>query len=245
MAVKNQIERSYVLRNYETDFRCEIKPSAVLGFFQEAAGDHSVEMGLGFQDLAKQGYYWVLSKIYVEFMRRPMFGETVHVATWPHEPNKAIYERSFTMRGDDGELSVRAFSRWCILRNDGRIVPCSRVAQPAMDFLTERAVSWEDWVIPTQAVLGEPDYALRVANSEYDLNRHVNNIKYADYVFNCFSVRELEAKRLRSFQLHYVKQSFENDHLAFYRQEIAEGDYVIEGIRNGDETVVTARVRFA
>ena len=46
MKASSSLQREFILRNYETDFMQRIKPSSVLGFFQETAGDHSEEMGL-------------------------------------------------------------------------------------------------------------------------------------------------------------------------------------------------------
>ena len=71
MKASNKISRKFTLRNYETDFDQKLKPSALLGYFQETAGDHSEEMGLGFAKLAGEGRFWVLSKIYVEVDKRP------------------------------------------------------------------------------------------------------------------------------------------------------------------------------
>ena len=87
MKACNQLIRKFTVRNYETDFEQKLKPSAVLGYFQETAGDHSEEMGLGFKKLAQDGFYWVLSKIYVEIDRLPEFRDEISVATWPHLPN--------------------------------------------------------------------------------------------------------------------------------------------------------------
>lgn len=245
MKAANQIENDYIVRSYETDFRQEIRPSSALGLFQEIAGDHSQAMGLGFQKLGEQGRFWVLSKIYVEVDRKPASGEKVSVRTWPHRPNKAIYERSFTVCDESGQRLIGAESRWCILEKSGRIVPCSRIEQPEIDFWEENCLEDIDWQIPRVVRAAAPDFALTVANSEYDLNHHVNNIKYADYIFNCFTVAELEEQRLASFQLHYVKQAFEGDRLEFFRSETEPGLFSIEGVRNGVETVVLAQVRFA
>ena len=147
MKASSSLQREFVLRNYETDFMQRIKPSSVLGFFQETAGDHSEEMGLGYKSLAEKGCFWVLSKIYVEVVRRPVYGEKIKVVTWPHEPNKAIYERSFLLE-DGAGAAMRAYSRWCILQTSGRILPCSRIEQPEIDFREEKSVVFDDWAIP-------------------------------------------------------------------------------------------------
>lgn len=243
-AVQNKLERVFTVRNYETDFLRRLKPSAILGYFQETASEHSSQLGLGFESLMERGYCWILSKMHLKIERLPKFGETVEVSTWPHRPNKAIYERSFSIRGESGIL-VRAYSRWCILRADsGRIVPCSVLEQPQLNYIEERSVCFEDWSVPEARQKAEPQFSLRVANSEYDLNYHVNNIKYADYIFNCFSVRELEKYNLKSFRLHYIKQAREGDILDFYRNELADGEFDVCGYKNGDELIVAARVQF-
>ena len=61
---------------------------------------------------------------------------------------------------------------------------------------------------------------------------------------NCFSVQELEERRLRSFQLHDVRQSHEGDLLEFYRRELSPGVFAVEGVKNGAETVVAGQVCF-
>ena len=245
MKASNKIERKFVLRNYETDFKQKLKPSAVLGYFQETAGDHSEEMGLGFDKLGREGRFWVLSKIYVEVDKLPSYRDEITVSTWPHLPNKAIYERSFSVTDAAGGSLLRAFSRWCILdAKNGRIVPCSGIEQPEIDFIGERAADFNDWRVDSVRQKSFPAFSLRIANSEYDLNNHVNNIKYADYIFNCFTVAELKAHKLKAFQIHYVKQSHENDVLDFYREEVGRGEFVVEGIKNGEEQVIAARVWF-
>lgn len=88
-------ECEHKLVTSDTDFKQELKPSAILNFFQETAGINSSLLGVGYPDLRPRGLFWVLSKIYVELTEPVYYGDTVQIATWPHEPNKAIFERSF------------------------------------------------------------------------------------------------------------------------------------------------------
>lgn len=244
--VENKIEERVKIRNYQTDFRQEIRPSAILGLFQEIAAEHSERLGIGHSSLKKDGCFWVLSKIYVEISALPRYSDEVIVATWPHTPNKAIFERSFSVEDAKGERLVSAFSRWCVLNEKGRIVPASRIPCRTDRFIEERSVNFGDWLVPeiSDEERKEPSFSLKIANSEYDLNYHVNNIKYADYIFNCFSVDELSKLKLKNFQIHYLRQSHEGDELRFYRKEIAPHVFSAEGIKNDSETVVTAKVAF-
>ena len=232
-----------VLKNYETDFRREIKPSAILALFQEIAAAHAGLIGMGDGELRAQDMHWVLSKIFVKIERRPVCGEKLAVVTWPHAPNKAIFERSFCVEGEGGERLISAFSRWCILNGKGRIVPASRVPCKLESFFEEHAADADGGEWEGCARIA-PAFSVKVAYSEIDLNRHVNNVKYADHLFDCFSLRELEGYSLRDFQIHYVRQSVERDVLDFYRQEVTPGEFSVEGVRNG-ETAVAARIRFA
>ena len=73
---------------------------------------------------------------------------------------------------------------------------------------------------------------------------HVNNTRYADYCFNCFSVQELSNRKLKKFMISYVKQCKEGETLRFYRQNGEDGGYLIQGINDKDEIVVQASIFF-
>ena len=242
MQAPSSIERSYTVRNSDADFLQELKPSSLLSFFQEAAGDHAKKMGLGFGLLSEKGCFWVLSKVVVAIDSVPHCGERLFVQTWPHLSSRAIYERSFCLRGE--ESCVRALSRWCVLEASGRIVPSSQISCTEMDYDEGRACTVDDWRIAETDPGRRAVYSTIVANSDYDLNMHVSNLKYADHVFNCFSVEELCKHTLKGFALHFVRQAYEGDTLLFYREDLPGGMSLVTGKRDGNETVVAARINF-
>ena len=86
---------------------------------------------------------------------------------------------------------------------------------------------------------------MTVRNSEYDHNMHVNNTRYADYCFNCFTLQELADKKLQSLAITYVKQCREDETLRFYRKEIADGVYLVQGVNEARDIVVQAKIAFA
>ena len=238
----NRYETEVTVRNYESDFLRRLKPSAMLGYFQESAAAHSEEMGMGFSTLREDGRFWVLSKVVVAIDSVPHCGERLFVQTWPHLSSRAIYERSFCLRGE--KSCVRALSRWCVLDASGRIVPSSQISCAEMDYDEVRACTVDDWRIAEADPERRAVYSTIVANSDYDLNMHVSNLKYADHVFNCFSVEELCKHTLKGFALHFVRQAYEGDTLLFYREDLPGGTSLVTGKRDGNETVVAARIDF-
>ena len=63
-------EKEYTLRASDFDRYLRIKPSSVLELFQDAAGQHAEEIGVGYEEMAKRSYAWVLTKVKLKFVYR-------------------------------------------------------------------------------------------------------------------------------------------------------------------------------
>ena len=87
-------------------------------------------------------------------------------------------------------------------------------------------------------------YSLTIRISEYEHNMHVNNTRYADYCFNCFTLAELKQLRLRALALSYIRQCRENEVLRFYKKEISPDTYLVQGVNEKDEMVMQASIQF-
>ena len=62
MKASNKISRKFTLRNYETDFDQKLKPSALLGYFQETAGIIPKRWGWDLQSLRAKGGFGFCQK---------------------------------------------------------------------------------------------------------------------------------------------------------------------------------------
>ena len=88
---------------------------SIFGFFQEAAISHAAELGVGRDALAGSGQAWVLSRLSLFVERRPAYGETVEVSTWPRGWERLFALRDYEIRGDDGTALVRGRGAWLVL----------------------------------------------------------------------------------------------------------------------------------
>ena len=142
---------------------------------------------------------------------------------------------------------MNASSRWCLIdMKTGRLLQSKAIEnQDYSTYNTEKALDNVSWKLPAfKAEEGELRFTMTVANSEYDHNIHVNNTRYADYCFNCFTVAELSTRRLKKFSISYVKQCKEGEILRFYRKKAEDGGELVHGFNDGGELVVQSLIYF-
>ena len=107
--MKRLWEREYILRANDFDKFNHIKPSAVLELFQDAAGQHAEEIGVGFDAMIQRSYLWVLTRIKFKMLISPVKYQRVIVKTWPLVPNKLVYRREYSIENEHGEKLI---ARW-------------------------------------------------------------------------------------------------------------------------------------
>ena len=87
------LEKKFVIHTTHTDFKDIIRPYAILDFFQDLAGIHAEQIGVGFEDIAKLGYIWVvLYEQYEVLQNLCKFGDEIIVLLrqiWIKEGTKA------------------------------------------------------------------------------------------------------------------------------------------------------------
>lgn len=242
-----EYKNEYKIKYCDVDFKDELKASAALAYFEEVACASADELGFGYQFVKPRGYAFMVTNLVCEFTSPIALGEDVIFSTWPTQPTHVIFGREYRVRAKSGEVLANASSRWCLIdMESGRILPSKMVDnQDYSTYNPAKVFEKTVWKIPTFPLdEGELRFTFTVFNSEYDHNMHVNNTRYADYCLNCFSLAELSKVWLKGFSISYVKQCKEGQTLRFYRKQVAENEYVTQGVNEFDEVVVSARVLF-
>lgn len=196
----------------DSDFTKKIKLSAVFNYFQEIAATHADNLGIGFDAIAgKHNVLWVLTRMRVDILKYPVWDEEVTVETWPQLPRKYEFERDYIMRDANGTEIARAVSSWAIIDLDThelRKTELIDIEYP--EVITERAI---DCNLTKIKPSGQPEivYKKLIGCSDIDMNGHINNSKYIDYITDCFSMDELKQYRAGSIQVNYLNEAFPGD----------------------------------
>ncbi len=209
----NTYDETFSLRSRDCDLNEVWRPSAILETMQDTAGAHSKLLGCGREDLVKNNIVWVLSRCEIQMDRYPHSGETVTVHTFPVPTRICFFPRYFIFTDARGEMIGKAGSLWLLLDlgtrrmmppgEVGRLIPDNRNLSVPMNLpATVGNLQGEEFVSEYHPVY-----------TDLDVNGHVNNARYADWLCNTLGIE--------------IMREYEPDHLILnYNHEVLPGSVV-------------------
>jgi acyl-ACP thioesterase len=214
----------------------ELKLSALLGMFQEAAEPASVELGFGF-DVMRDRFNaaWILTRIRVDVKKPAVWRDEIEIETWNRRHSRVTFERDFIARDAHGETVAAAVTSWVVLDVDTRAMKtASDFGFDVPDFDMPRAIDCRLGRIRSPVEL-TPVYTRTVGYSDIDVNGHVNNARYVDFAMDCIPVERHRARRVNSVEIGYVNEARAGDSISLLAASPPdEPDAVyIEGAGNG------------
>ncbi len=217
--MQNTWSKDYTLRANDFDKYDRILPSSVLSIFQDAAGQHGEQIGVGFKEMLERNYLWVIVRVKFEIVKAPKRYHKVNIKTWPFEPKRFSYRREYLITDENGEKLIIGSSEWVIIDSVKRsLVSAPNLYSIKDGFYEEMLLDKKIAKVPDFEAVGTP-YTVTPAFTELDLNNHVNNTKYANYVLDAISPSESDV--LKTFQIDYRKEVLQGAPLEIFytRQE--------------------------
>ncbi|PVY39938.1 acyl-[acyl-carrier-protein] thioesterase [Pontibacter virosus] len=207
-------QSSFTIRSTETDQNGQATLPALVGYMQEAAWDNTATMGISMYELLERGLTWILQRMRVEMFRYPKHRESVTVETWASGRERVFLHRDFRVYGADRELLGQATSVWLV-----------------MDMVKRQLVSVPDFITAIEVVPGhEPlpfakgklsslehvsyEQQMPVRWHDIDLNRHVTNTRYLQWVLETLPVEVLEKQQLSEIDIIFKAESTLGDTVA-------------------------------
>lgn len=222
---------------YYTDASSRLKPTSFMDLAQEAAGQHAVHLGFGYDDLIATNTAWILSRVNVKFIDAPKWREDITLTTWHKGLNRLFFLRDFILTDKEGRERVKATTSWLILNLETRRL----VRDPKLI---------EDGTVCTENVLEtpadkvqmpkgiEPMFVMdhKVVYSDIDMNNHTNNAMYMQWAMDAIDYETASAKPLKEFTINFNRETKIGDTVSIYRVEEARQDGLhifVEGLVEG------------
>jgi acyl-ACP thioesterase len=172
--------------------------------FQEAAINHAADLGVGRDDLARTRQLWVLSRMTVLMERRPNYGETVTVRSWPLGADRLFAVRDYDVRDSGDHPVIRGRSGWLVLdlekRRPLRVqqIVASLPPNEGLNALPGGAGGLDS--PPEMVKAGER----RAVFSDIDYNGHVNNARYIQWIQDLVEPETLEKADTLRLDINYL-----------------------------------------
>ncbi|MGM0674018.1 MAG: acyl-[acyl-carrier-protein] thioesterase [Spirochaetota bacterium] len=183
-------EESLSVRSYDADHVGRLKPSSLFNYFQEAAWHHAEVLGFGYKALLSHNLFWVISRIRLEWDHPLYWGDELTIETWPKGIATLFALRDFVVRSSDGVEAVRATSSWLTLDLESK-----RPRRPDRVMDTSMLNADDHAIEELPAKLTVPDDlsladTRRARYSDLDVNQHVNNARYVDWLFDALPLNQ-------------------------------------------------------
>lgn len=192
--------------------RC--RPASLLRFAQDAASDHCIRLGADWNTMAEKGYFWAVIRQRMEVRRLPKAGETVTVKTWPMPTSRVAYPRATEGFDAAGNTLFKVISLWVIMDRQTRAMvrpDKSGVDVAGTVFGTE---------LPAPAGLNCKDLpretARTVGFTELDMNGHMNNARYLDWLCDLLPSEFHREHPLQAVTVCYLNEALEGQQVALH-----------------------------
>ena len=159
---------------------CRMRADRVFHYFQDASEAHVNALGVGPEDIIKEGRIWVLTKMHVMFLGETPPNKKYICTTYPVNQKHVTFKRDYYINdADDGADPQKALitgaSQWCIINNRSR-----RIEKTELSF--EIDANEKDMIAGAFPKIHakEPTFVCRhkVCSEDIDYNGHCNNTVY-------------------------------------------------------------------
>lgn len=220
----------------------------LLNLLQETAWMHAENLGFGMKDMEKEGLFWVLTRQRLQMTAWPRFGEEVRVLTWLRPPEGAFVSREFSIQNNAGQEIGSCSTSWLALdRESKKILPAQNL-RPWAQIANSRSSGLTPEKIPVEGEY-QKIAKYRVRNSDLDINQHVNNTKYAQWILDAIPYELHKTLRLNAYSVNFLSETHLGDEVEVHRNcgapdvdAAASGKTNYKGLRVGDGKVLFTAV---
>jgi len=232
--VKNIYEEIFKIYTWDVDSADRLTISSAFNYCQEAAGIHANQLGVGIDYMKARGMAWILSRMSLELVDRPSWGNKIRLRTWPRGSQKLYAIRDYELLTEEGLLVGRGRAAWLII-DTASMRPKRPEAMaealplnPELDALPDgaQAIAQEAGLVKV--------FSRTAAYSDIDYNKHVNNARYAKWAEDAMPEGLLSSAASIRMDINYLAEVLLEEKLEIFvgkKQENANFDiaYSLEG----------------
>ncbi len=228
---------SFILEAEDFDAQGNLIPRQVLNLFQKAADSHATLLGVDHEAVVAHHLLWVVTQTRYQVESLPKLGETIIVTTWPTPPNRLGSKREYLMQNENNEILIKGSSNWVLMDVKSRRLASFADIFPENSFVNESVFAEKSPRLRDFETNSDP-HTLCPDESTIDVNGHVNNTFYADFVLSALG----DFKGIiNTFQIDYLHEVLCHEPLTLY-QKTENKTAFVKGLSNSGTRMFTCSI---
>ncbi|MEE4197099.1 MAG: acyl-ACP thioesterase domain-containing protein [Bacteroidales bacterium] len=230
---------TFQIRSYDSDQQGRLTLPALFHFLQECAWENARANDFGYEFLAENNAFWVLSRVLLQMDEYPLWRDEIEIKTWPKGVDRFFAVRDFQIF-KNGKTIGKVTSYWLIVDRDKK-----RPRRPDdfnfvhENFLKESAIEQKPGKVDLPENLQRKDQR-KVFSSDMDVNRHVNNATYVRWILDSWFAENNAA--IAEFEINFLSELMLNDEFLVFAGKQEENYYYALG-EPGAKAFCTARLK--
>ena len=204
-------EKQMAIPHVAVDRFGRMKTSWLLACVQEVAGEHSELLGAANGEYNGKRLFWAVTRHRVEISRLPEAGEVITLKTWPCPTTRVAYPRATVACDAEGHELFRVMSLWVLMDVTSRAM----ILPGKSGVLVEGVTVGSEIAVPLSLppAVGENTEQRRVRFTDLDVNGHMNNTQYLNWVEDLLPGIYHRENPAREFTICYLSEAREGQTL--------------------------------
>lgn len=221
-----QFRKIVQIESHEVDPFYNLKLDELFVLFQDVVTLHMEMLGINKKVINDNGLYWVVNRYKLHINRLPKYLEKVEVLTYPGKDMKFIFPRYFEVLDENQMPLVKASSTWLVLNKENHEINL----KPFDESLLPHFSKEDELSLPKKIEIVEgKEIDKRVVKlSDLDLNNHLNNTKYIEYISDALGYEFFKENSVTDFEINFLKEVTYNSLVSLCRKD-EENAVIIEG----------------
>jgi acyl-ACP thioesterase len=217
---------------------------SLLNLLQDAAWMHATHLGHGHAETAAGKTAWVLTRQKVKMETWPAWGDSVTIRTWVRPLQGPFAVRDFEILHDE-KIIGSCTTSWVLMNIETRTAILGKLDLP-FEARSDFQLDYDAKKISITDAL-EPRAQFEVRNSDLDMNEHVNNTRYVQWILDSIPRVWHNNFSLREYEVNFLAEAHSGDHVDILmspERPDEKGPFVVQfqGVRNG-KSVFSAELK--
>lgn len=232
--------QDYKIASYFVNLRGRVGLYAMLNFIQDVGWLHARHMQVKLED--NQG--WVFTRQSLTMHKWPKWNETITIKTWLRPPTSDIFlYRDYEVFHEDQKIG-QCTSTFSVIDMQTRKLVNIDLAKYKVNYREDyqhqefpQKIAWQS--------ASEELAQFQVRNSDLDMNNHVNNTKYAQWLLDALPLDILKGDtHLEKYEINFLAETKSGDVVSVQMAPVADKENAtqFQGVRAVDSKPVFTAV---